>query len=173
MGPRIKKSPRTTRALEAACMSVWQATAVHGQLDDGDVIWTGAASKILANQESPARQKYRDFLKMVHPDDRQHVHEAQQGAVDALKEYQVEFRITSADTATRWLCIKAHVETDRNAHVIQTLGIVWDVTEQKRLHENFALAIDVANMAVWESDVASGNVFWSSQGAALLGLDPV
>jgi diguanylate cyclase (GGDEF)-like protein/PAS domain S-box-containing protein len=173
MVPGIKKSPRTTRALEAACMSVWQATAVHGQLDDGDVIWTGAASKILGNQESAVRQKYRDFLKMVHPDDRQHVREAQQGAVDALTEYQVEFRIRSADTATRWLCIKARVETDQNAHATQTLGIVWDITEQKRPHETFALAIDVAKMAVWESDVASGKVSWSSQGAALLGLDPV
>lgn len=86
-----------------------------------------------------------------------------------MSEYQLEFRIKRDDTLIYWLCVKAQVQTDENGAAVRTLGIVWNITEQKRLHENLSLAVEAAKMALWESEIKSGKVYWSGQGASLLG----
>jgi diguanylate cyclase (GGDEF)-like protein/PAS domain S-box-containing protein len=152
-------------------MSVWEASIVNGRLDQGEVLWTGRGSEIAGGNGRLFRQKYADFIAMVHPEDSKTVHQVQQAAVDAYSEYQVEFRIKRSDTLFYWLCIKAGVQTVESGAAARTLGILWDITEQKRLHENLLLAIEAAKMALWESDIKSGNVYWSGQGARLLGRD--
>lgn len=150
-------------------MSVWEALVVDGQIERGEVLWTGTGSEIMGKNGRLLRQKYADFIAMVHLEDRKVVHQIQQAAVDALAEVQLEFRLERSDSLIYWLCIKAQVQTDEDGKATRMLGIVWDITEQKRLHEDLLLAVEAAEMALWESEIKSGKVYWSGQGAHLLG----
>lgn len=164
-----RKPSRTAQAITAAHMSVWETFIVNGQVDQGEVQWTGTGSEIVGKKGRLFRQKYADFIAIVHPNDRRTVQEVQQAAVAALSEFQLEFRIIRSDTQIYWVCVKAQVQTDENGAAVRTLGIVWNITDQKRLHENMSLAVEAAKLALWESEIKSGKVYWSARGASLLG----
>jgi PAS domain S-box-containing protein len=172
MSEARKKLPRTAQALWAADISVWEASIVDRHLDQGEVRWTGTVAEIFGKKGYLFRQKFTDFIDFVHPEDRNRVCEVLQVALHTLSKYQLEFRIKRSDTLINWLCIKAQVQTDENGAAAQILGIVWDITEQKRLHHDLVLATEAAKMALWESEIKTGKVYWSSQGASLLGFGP-
>ena len=83
---------------------------------------------------------YEDFLALVHPDDLQGVHEANDLQVrdpDA-EPYDTEFRMRRADGT--WARIRARgrvVERDADRRAIRAIGTHTDVTERRMMEEQF------------------------------------
>lgn len=65
-----RKFSRTAQAIASAQMSVWEASIVNGQVTQGEVLWTGTGSEVIGKKGRLFRQKYADFIAMVHPEDR-------------------------------------------------------------------------------------------------------
>ncbi len=74
---------------------------------------------------------FDSFLQLVHPDDRQHVVEAVQQALEEGGDYEFEHRIRRPDGEVLWLLSRGRVLTDEQGAPVRVLGVAMDVTEAK------------------------------------------
>jgi PAS domain S-box-containing protein len=76
---------------------------------------------------------YQTFLEMVHPDDRDRVHQADRRAIDEQEDcYDIEFRIIRTDGNLRWVESKSQVFYDETSQPVRMMGINLDITERKQ-----------------------------------------
>lgn len=80
---------------------------------------------------------YELFLERVHPEDRELVGRAWQAAL-AGAPYDIEHRIV-VDGEIKWVREKAQVEFDENGKPIRAIGIVQNITQEKRVAQERAL----------------------------------
>jgi len=76
---------------------------------------------------------YETFLGIVHPDDRQYVHEKWSAGLRG-EPYDIEHRI-AVDGQVKWVREKAYLEFDEAANLLGGFGITQDITERKRAEE--------------------------------------
>jgi PAS domain S-box-containing protein len=79
------------------------------------------------------------WLGRIHPEDRRHVEQAHEALVADGRLFDVEYRIQRKDGAWIWLHDRA-VATQERDGVLQVDGIFSDVTERKRLEQQFLQA---------------------------------
>jgi diguanylate cyclase (GGDEF)-like protein/PAS domain S-box-containing protein len=123
---------RLRLALDAANMAVWDSSVLGGKVMDGQVIWSDKGAALLGFEKKPVIQSFAEFLESVHVDDRKHVHDILQDAVEKLCDYALEYRVVWPDSSVHWLSAKAHVFNNGNGMPIRTLGIIWDITKKKQ-----------------------------------------
>ena len=74
---------------------------------------------------------YEDLLSYVHPDDRDRIDEKWKMAIKN-GEYAVVYRIISAKRKVKWIETFGDVLLDSNGDFVRALGIVRDITQQKK-----------------------------------------
>jgi PAS domain S-box-containing protein len=74
---------------------------------------------------------YDDWLSLVHPGDRERVHDAMQTALVETHALNIEFRVVHPDGSTRWLAGKGMVFCDGWGNPVRFTGVNYDVTERK------------------------------------------
>jgi len=88
----------------------------------------------LPPQDEPLQ--FEDWLKHVHPDDRQRLQEEVVRAMRDDDRIECEFRVIRADTGeVRWLETHSGVERNEAGEVVRTIGAHLDVTARKRTEE--------------------------------------
>lgn len=122
---------RVQLALDAAYLAVWESTIHDGQVDRGEVIWDGQGANLLGLTSNGFRQSYCSFLEFLHPDDRSHVRDVMQNAVERFSDYLIEYRVVWADATVHWIAAKGRVYAGPDGNPERTLGILSDVTERK------------------------------------------
>jgi PAS domain S-box-containing protein len=77
-------------------------------------------------------ETHEDWLRRVHPDDRQVAEKAFRDAIAGrVREYTVQYRIIRpSDGETRWISVKSTVERDEQGRAVRLVGAHADVTEQ-------------------------------------------
>lgn len=150
-------------AVDAAHMAVWESDIHGGQIEDGDIKWSAQGAALLGFPPVSFKHSFREFLTCVHADDRARVHAILRHAVDEIEDYELEYQVIWPDSSTHWLAAKACVFAGDQGHAARTLGIIWDITARKNTEERLQLSLDAARMAVWESDLKSGEVSWAEQ----------
>jgi len=98
---------------------------------------------------------YGTFLKQVHPEDREGVHQAWAKAVAEQSTYSIEHRII-VDDQVRWVYEKGRIIDSNGTQTKQAIGLVQDITPIKRAQleiqntkETLELALEASNAAVW------------------------
>ncbi|USX12411.1 EAL domain-containing protein [Oxalobacteraceae bacterium OTU3CAMAD1] len=127
---------RSRMAIDAAGMAIWDATVVNGRAVEGTILWSARGAAMIGLPGQETQQPFRRFLAMVHEDDREALLETMQSTIDARGEYQVGYRLHSADGALRWLRAQAKILCDDQGTPVRTLGLIWDVSamvEQQRV----------------------------------------
>lgn len=124
---------------------------------------------------------YENFERLIHPDDLAGLHAAVAAAMDPAGEGKInhEYRIHRAnDGALRWIETfgRAYFEGE---HCTRFVGVVSDVSERKeaeanllRHEETLRLAVDAADVGVWELDIESKHLIWSERCYAMFGVAP-
>jgi diguanylate cyclase (GGDEF)-like protein/PAS domain S-box-containing protein len=125
------------------------------------------------------RLSHEQWLKLVHPDDREHFQKEIGRSFESDNSFDFEFRIIRADTGeVRW--ISSHTKTKRDA-AGDTLrvGAHLDITDRKRVEEalreseeRFRLAAEAAGLGVWDYDPAADTREWSPRLREILGIAP-
>jgi PAS domain S-box-containing protein len=79
-----------------------------------------------------ANESHEDWVKRIHPEDREATERKFRDAVAAnVREYSVQYRIIRpSDGETRWISVKSTIERDRDGKAIRLVGAHTDVTEQ-------------------------------------------
>jgi len=74
-----------------------------------------------------------DWIKVIHPEDRENVLEAYNKAYDEKTLYEVDYRLLFKDRSVRWVTAVGLPRYDANNRFIGFVGSVTDITRQKHL----------------------------------------
>lgn len=78
---------------------------------------------------------YEDYLKAMHPDDREAVIMKFREAIDKERSYSVDARIIRGDGAGRIVHIQGEVLRDASGKTVRMAGTVQDITERKQAED--------------------------------------
>ena len=113
-----------------------------------EVFWISDAEKSRILYVSPAYEKIwqrpcaelyasaREWLQSVHPEDRARVAQASLTG-QAAGTYDETFRVVRPDLSVRWVRDRAYPVRDESGEVVRIVGTSEDVTERKKLEEQF------------------------------------
>lgn len=120
---------------------------------------------------------YDTFLQHILEVDRDRVDQCFQRAMAGEGAYDVEFRVIWADQTLHWLWSKGRFYFDDHGKPYRVAGIVSDITERKKIEEDFReseyrwrFAIEGSGDGLWDWDIQKNHVFYSERSKAILGL---
>ncbi|QAY21849.1 PAS domain-containing protein [Halorubrum ezzemoulense] len=161
------------RAQASAAVGGWEVDLTTESLH-----WTDEVYRI---HELPldARISLQDGFDFYHPEDRGVVTDAFDRLVDEGESYDLELRIVTAEDRTRWIRTVGEPRTDANGDVVAAVGVFQEITDRKRrdeqlaqLRERLDLAVEGANLGVWDWDMTTDEVVFNDRWATMLGLSP-
>lgn len=129
---RARLAERLDLATRSAQIGIWDWDIVKNE-----IVWDDQMYALYGLQPGEFGGAYEAWLHGVHPDDRETSNDVSAAAVRGEREYDTEFRVVWPDGSVHWL--KANGEVFRNelGNPIRMVGVNYDVTERKRLEENF------------------------------------
>ena len=96
---------------------------------------------------------YDEYLKFVHPEDRNFVEKAVSEALRG-KPYTTEHRIILPDGETRFVYEQGELTFDENGKPVRMLGIVQDITEKKEKEMQLIMSERLASLGQMASGIA-------------------
>ncbi|MBF2028801.1 MAG: response regulator [Oscillatoriales cyanobacterium C42_A2020_001] len=116
-------------ALESARMGAWDWDILTGEEN-----WSKEVAAIFGvdAESEQSTQKYEDFLKRVHPEDKECLRQAEADTLERGKEYNVEYRIVREDGTLRWVNSRGNVLRDASDRPRLLTGITMDITARKQ-----------------------------------------
>ena len=76
-----------------------------------------------------------EFVALVHPDDRERVHQEVAASVERGAQYKTEFRVVAADGAVRFVASRGSVDYGAGGEPQRLTGVAWDVTARRQAEE--------------------------------------
>ena len=160
------------RALgKAANAAVWRAAP------DGTPLERCRWSQDTGQPQSNHQSGPDSWLDNLHPDDRAKVAPLWHKALATGELFEAVYRLKTADGGFRWMLGRGVPVKDETGSVREWVGTVVDVHEQRRTIENLTkseerltLALETADLAIWDLDLASGRTWWSEGRKRLLGI---
>jgi PAS domain S-box-containing protein len=120
-----------------------------------------------------------DWLKLVHPDDRERVMSLVRKSIDRRSEWEAEFRLLGPDGDMRWLLSKGTVLPGDDGRPERMLGVSLDITQRKQgeaalrvSQQRLELAQGTGGVGTWDWDAKTGQTHCSSGYGPLYGLPP-
>lgn len=116
------------KAQEIANIGSWS-----WDIASGDVVLSDEAYRIFGLKEDTQDITYVTFLKIVHEDDREYVIEqVNESLADPAHEFSIEHRIKRPSNEIRWIKGKAEISYSDEGRPVNLLGVIYDITEQKK-----------------------------------------
>ena len=126
-GEALKESQRKLEAAQRiAHVGHWER-----DLKTDFVTWSGETYRIFGLPPGNRRTCFQDFLKLVHPDDRQRIVHSVEDAVGKLGHYSNDYKILGADGEERFVHSEGEVVCDDSGRPLRAFGTVQDITERK------------------------------------------
>ena len=149
-------------------------------IQTGELYWSERIAPLFGYEESELEHTYDNFLKSVHPDDRQNVIDAVNNCIEHGVKYDVEHRVEWPDGSMHWMHESGDVIRDEDDDKpLHMLGVVQDITLRKEaqlaLLESEArlkMAQQIGRIGNWTWDVVSGEIFWSDEIYHIFGYQP-
>ena len=154
------------------------------RVTDDQLVWSEETRRIfgLTNETDPTLDL---VFERIHPEDRQHMRQVKDDAVNNRKDFDVEHRLLLPDGIVKYVHVVAHAGKDASGN-LEYMGVVTDVTERKRADEerqalarrleesNARLeeAQRVAHVGHWEWDLVTNSIVWSDETYRIFGLEP-
>ncbi|KAA5542644.1 PAS domain-containing protein [Roseiconus nitratireducens] len=114
---------RLRLALGAAALELWQ-----WNIQEDRWYWSGELPDDVTSMESAG--SLADYLRAVHPDDRDRVEHRLRDCLDSHKPYRTEYRIKRKGEY-RWVLAMAHVSVEDEDSPVQMIGVELDITDRK------------------------------------------
>jgi PAS domain S-box-containing protein len=133
---QLKRIERSLRVTQARLESTLEASSV------GTWTWDIASDRLIAD-EFTARMfsvaagaaaeglPAAAYLQVVHEEDRAHVADALERAIQLCSAYDIEYRVRQSGGAFRWLQARGRVESDGAGQATYFHGAVIDITDRK------------------------------------------
>lgn len=115
---------RLRLALHAAQMGTWDWNILPDEL-----VYSDQLGPIFGLPKGAYHATFDDFLKSVHPEDRENVVRAMTHAVFQGADYAVEFRVIWPDGSLHWVGNKGQVYYDKTGLPIRMVGVAMDISD--------------------------------------------
>ena len=102
------------------------------------ITWSAEIYHIFGMATEKGDIRYAEFLRLVHPDDRERVEQAVALAIANNHKYDIQHRILRPDGQERIVHERAVVNINDSGEPVAMHGTVQDITEQKRAEEALA-----------------------------------
>jgi PAS domain S-box-containing protein len=129
-----------------------------------DVILSDNAGRALYGIPPDTPITFQTFAETLHPDDRAMTEQAVRASLSGDGGYHASYRIVLPGGAIRWIEAAGRVEFDRAKRPLHMVGVSADVTERRRMQDNFRLAVEAS---------PNGMVLANAEGRILLVNDRV
>ena len=128
---KLKESEaRYKLAQKAAHIGTWD-----WDIRTGELIWSEEIEALFGIGKGEFKNHYKDFLRLIHPEDKDKVIQAIDSCIEAKEDYEVEHRIMWPDGSVHWMREMGNVIRVGNQLAVRMVGIVQDITEQKKARE--------------------------------------
>ncbi|EUB98309.1 PAS/PAC sensor hybrid histidine kinase [Rhizobium sp. CF080] len=112
------------------------------------------------------------FFTSIHPDDLKRVKVAVAGILAGSEVFSKEYRLLRSDGGYRWVHASGRAVLDENDKPVKFVGMLVDITEQKRANEQLRIAQLAGGIGTFEHIVGYGTINVSEQFCRLFGLHP-
>jgi PAS domain S-box-containing protein len=119
-----------TNAQRIAHMGNWDWDIVTGELR-----WSDEIYRIFGLEPQQFGATYEAFLNTVHPDDRKHVQESVNKALDEGAPYNIDHRIVLPSGDVRFVNEQGEVAFNSAGEPVRMNGVVLDITDRKLAEE--------------------------------------
>lgn len=104
--------------------------------------WSNQVYKIFGVKEDAFVPTYNNFLSLVHPLDREIVHEKCQESIrNGLDGFEIEHRIVVPEkNEIKIVFEKCEHIKDQKGNILRSIGFIQDITEQKRIQEELRVS---------------------------------
>jgi PAS domain S-box-containing protein len=162
-------------AQEIARLGRWELNRISNHLS-----WSDGIFNLFETDRETFTASYEAFLDYIHPDDRAMVNKAYHESVVNHRPYDIEHRLLMKDGRVKWVSEIGRTVYDAAGNPIYSRGTVQDITERKQAEQalrnseqRLDMAQNAANIGVWDWNLLTGHIEWSSRMFDLFGLDPV
>jgi signal transduction histidine kinase/DNA-binding response OmpR family regulator len=133
---------RVNLAQDSAGIGIWEWT-----LENDKLLWDSWMFQLYGMDVGSFRNTYKDWLRRVHPEDRDRtIREAQRG-IESKDMVESAFRIMRADNEIRHIKANALITRDERGQAIKMVGTNMDVTESYEINKALIKAKETAEAA--------------------------
>lgn len=164
---------RLRRSQQYANIGTWD-----WNIETGELYWSERIAPLFGYEPGTLETTYDNFLRAVHPDDRQMVIDAVNACVEHGAVYDIEHRCVWPDGSIRWMLERGDVERDSEGKPLHMLGVVQDITRRKeaelaqgKSRRQLVEAQRLARLGSWEANMQTGELTWSDMIYEIIGRD--
>lgn len=155
-------------ALTKASAQLHWFTALDGTIQENCAEWQAFTG------QTPEEYQDHGWLQALHPVDREPLQQVREQSIQTGQCYDIECRIRRHDGLYRTLLVKSIPVQDGNDSTYEWMGCASDITEQKHLRqfqeEHYHLAMEAAEIGLWDWDLNNDHLVWDDQCKSLFGL---
>ncbi|OGR06311.1 MAG: hypothetical protein A2520_10315 [Deltaproteobacteria bacterium RIFOXYD12_FULL_53_23] len=101
----------------------------------GMLLWSDEVYRIFEIDQTRFRPSYENFLRVIHPEDREMVDQAYRQSLTDYQPYNIEHRLLFEDGRVKWLREHCTSFFGVSGEPLRSLGMVQDITEQRQNEE--------------------------------------
>jgi PAS domain S-box-containing protein len=142
----------------------------HLDMKTNRLIWSDSTCALFGITQAEFNGTYEHFCSFILPEDLPACFEAQKRATPAAPLQEAEYRIRRPDGAVRWMYECGNIEHDSAGNVLDRIGMVIDITDQRVTREKveqgaalLRLAGRVAKIGGWLIEYPEGKLIWSDE----------
>ena len=161
-------------ALRSAQAGVWE-----WNIKTGTAKWSDQNYQVLGLQPGSCEPAYENWLRAVHPDDREAANVKVAKVVEQRGDLNFEMRVVWPDGTVRWVADIGRILYDAAGEPERMIGILIDITERKKAEEalwnseaRLRLALQATNAGVWDWDLQNDLNTASKRLLEILGITP-
>lgn len=168
---QAESEDRLRNAMAAGRLGSWE-----WNVQTGEVVWDEPCRRMFGIPDN-LPMTYDLFLQQIHAGDREAVHAAVRQALHDNSAFDIELRALLPDGNVRWIQARGRARYDGRGIPVHLLGVAQDMTERKRMEgalrekeHRLQQALDIAKLATYTWDPASGTLQWDERLKSMFGL---
>jgi len=158
---------REAKEAEMAGVGTWS-----WDIKTNALTWSQEVPRLFGLAKVPRSLTYKRFLRLVHPEDRREVELAVNRCIEEEGEYNVDHRIRLPDGSIHWLREKGNVIRDENNLAVRMLGVVMDITKEKKSalqQARLAAIVDSSSDAILLCTLTGEITHWNTGACTVFG----